>query len=154
MVHTGNSDPPPHDLDLSWSFSGMSVSGSMSHRLDQGLDASGLGLEVVGKQMSIPAVHVPSSHGTPHRHAAAGSMGPPLSAPRTRPPVLNLAGASSSGPSTASVALQLAHVSESYKGGLISPEERQMWKDRIISAATDVVGSARGGEVSKRGCQR
>ena len=39
------------------------------------------------------------------------------------------------GSSASAVALQLHHVSESYKGGLISPEERHMWKDHIISAS-------------------
>jgi hypothetical protein len=130
---------PTGDLDLSWSFSGMSVSGSMSHRLDAGVDTSGLGLEVVGKQLSIPSLPLSAGgpSGTPHRHAAPGSMGPPLSTSKSRPPTLNFAGmaSTSGGASTAAVAMQLQQVSESYKGGLISPEERRMWKDHIISAA-------------------
>lgn len=149
-MHTGGSDPPaPGDLDLSWSFSGMSVSGSMSHRLphdlEGGLDASGLGLEIVGKSISglggsFGGGGGGGGGGSGHHHARApaGSMGPPLSSatPARPPPLAFPTHMQSHVPSASVVAQQLHHVSESFKTGLISPEERSMWKDHIITRAS------------------
>jgi hypothetical protein len=153
LMHTGGSDPPaPGDLDLSWSFSGMSVSGSMSHRLphdlEGGLDASGLGLEIVGKSISglggsFGGGGGGGGGGSGHHHARApaGSMGPPLSSatPARPPPLAFPTHMQSHVPSASVVAQQLHHVSESFKTGLISPEERSMWKDHIITRASGEV---------------
>lgn len=114
--------PWPQDaaeqLDLSWSMSGMSVSGSVgggpkSARRKAGgvFDVPGdgdvdvgTGLEVVGRHMAIPKLLIANSfHAEPEPDAGR-----------------------------ADVASQLQQISESYRVGLISPEERGLLKNHVI----------------------
>ncbi len=60
-------------------------------------------------------------------------MAPPLPSTKSRPAALNFPPHMSSG---ASVASQLQSINDSYKSGLISPDERRMWKDQVISSAS------------------
>jgi hypothetical protein len=117
IVQTGDTQ-----LDLSWSLSGMSVSGSVGNsqspnrtgrRREPAHAADALpGLQVVGKQLAIPKLDLPdSNHMEPMSYA-------PLSP-------------------SAAVAQQLQQISESYRVGLISPEERGLLKNNVILSGLD-----------------
>ena len=149
-------------LDLSWSMSGMSISGSLPNStspgkskrrqngvvtgvvendlpLDEddtdGLDGSALGLEVVGRHMVIPKLSIANSfHAEPAAAAAAAAGGAP--APGAQAARKHKGALPSPGGSA--VAAQLQQISESYKIGLISPEERGILKDNMIKQAYKV----------------
>jgi hypothetical protein len=120
-------------LDLSWSMSGMSISGSVgvnttgspgkpnrrrhsrpaaevvpTDDLD-GMDGSSMGLEVIGKPL-IPKLGLVKTDEPPGR------------------------------PAGSAVAYQLQQISESYRVGLISPEEKAILKDNLLAGRVRVSG--------------